>query len=126
MRAASLAVLALLAACAGPKPCTRTLCVARLDGTLRVEGWERAVVASAASPQPPLVNNARAAVEGGPAAFVTGRTLVRAQAGSAFVFTVSTAAIPSIAVESGLVTVSPFHGAEVPVAPGATYALPKP
>lgn len=126
MRAAFLAALALSAACAGPKPCTRTLCAARLDGTVSAAGWEGAIVSSSASPQPPVVDNAVVTVEGGPAAFVNGRTLVRAQAGSVFVFTVSTASIPAIEVSSGVVTVAPFRGAETIIVPGSPYALPKP
>ncbi|UPT72511.1 MAG: hypothetical protein M0D55_11065 [Elusimicrobiota bacterium] len=126
MRAASLAALVLLAACAGPKPCTRTLCVARLDGTMRLDGWEGSVVTASRYPQPPVVNDAVVTMVFGSAAFVNGNTLVKAQEGSSFKFTVSTRAASAIEVSSGTVTVTPYRGVEALVPAGVPYALPKP
>lgn len=126
MRAALLAVLAGLAACAYPAPCTRALCVARVDGTMRVEGWQGSVTETSESAKAPIVSDAKVTMVYGSAAFVHEKTLVRAQEGSSFVFTVSTRAVSAIEVSSGVVTVAPFHGAEATLVPGVPYALPKP
>ena len=56
MRRVLLAGFVLLASCAGPKPCTRTLCVTKLEGALELTGWNASVRATAASPKPPVVS----------------------------------------------------------------------
>jgi len=126
-----LAAILLLAACAGPKPCTRTLCVAKLDGTMELEAWSGSVRASAETPKPPVVSATKVTMVYGTAEFVNGKTRVTAAEGSVFTFNVSTRAIPSIEVSSGSVTVllsagEPNAGAPSEVPPGAPYLLPKP
>jgi hypothetical protein len=122
--AATLAVL--LAACAGPKPCTRTLCVAKLDGTMRLDGWNASVTANATSPQPPVMNDSTVTILSGTAEFSNGKTRVSAGEGSAFKFTVSTRSVPSLEVSSGTVVVFLTTGAPVALGPGSSYSLPKP
>ena len=121
-----LAGLLLLAACAGPKPCTRTLCVDKLDGTMRLEGWNRSVTATAASPKPPVMSASTVTMVYGTAELHNGKTKVVASEGSSFKFSVSTRAVSSIEVSSGSVTVSLSSGAPVALTPGVPYALPKP
>lgn len=125
MRRALLAGLVLLAACAGPKPCTRTLCVTKLEGALELTGWNTSVRATAASPKPPVISDTSVTVVEGAAEFVNGRTRVAAAEGAAFRFSVSTRAIASIEVSSGSVTVMLSTGAPVTLAPGTPYFLPK-
>lgn len=125
MRAALLAALAGLAACAYPAPCTRALCVARLDGTMRVDGWGSTVVETSDSPKAPIVSDAKVTMVYGSGAFVHEKTLVRAQEGSSFSFSVSTKTVASIEVSSGIVTVAPFRGSETILQPGVPFALPK-
>jgi hypothetical protein len=128
MRPAFLAALLLLAACAGPKPCTRALCVTKLDGTMELMGWSGSVAANADSPKPPVLSDTTVTVRGGSAEFVNGKSRVIAADGASFQFSVSTRAIPSIQVFSGSVSVAPAKSTAAPVeiAPGAPYALPKP
>ena len=35
------------AACAGPRPCTRSLCARKVEGAYRVSGWNRSVTVNA-------------------------------------------------------------------------------
>ena len=126
MRKAFLAGLLLLAACAGPKPCTRTLCVAKLDGTMDLSGWGGSVRETSDSPKPPVMSDTTVTMVYGTAEFVNGKTKVKAEEGSSFKFSVLTRAIAAIEVSSGSVTVSLSSGAPVSVAPGAPYFLPKP
>jgi hypothetical protein len=93
---------------------------------MRLDGWEGAVVSTSQSPKAPVVNDAVVTMVYGSAAFVNGNTLVRAQEGSSFKFTVSTRAAAAIEVSSGTVTVTPYRGTEALVPPGVPYALPKP
>ena len=121
-----LAGLILLAACAGPKPCTRTLCVTKLDGTMDLVGWNGSVQATTTSPKPPVMSDTTVTLVYGTAEFRNGKTKVAAGEGSSFKFSVSTRAISSIEVSSGSVTVTLSTGTVVPLAPGAPYYLPKP
>lgn len=126
MRATLFAGLVLLAACAGPKPCTRTLCVTRLDGTMDLAGWGGSVRATAESPKPPVVSDTAVTMVVGSAEFRNGKTTVAAAEGSAFRFSVSTRAVASIEVSSGSVFVTLSTGVPVTLAPGVPYFLPKP
>ncbi len=119
-------LLFLLAACAGPKPCTRSLCVTKLDGTMDLAGWNETVRATSESPKPPVLSDAAVTMLYGTAEFRHGRTKVVAEEGSSFKFTVSTRAVSSIEVSSGTVLVQLSTGAPVALAPGAPYRLPKP
>lgn len=125
MRFPLLAALALFAACAGPKPCTRSLCVAKLDGAMELTGWNGKVLATADSPKPPVVSDTLVRMVSGTAELVIGRARVTAGEGASFSFTVSTRAVPSIDVSSGPVSVSLSTGAPIALAPGAYY-LPRP
>ncbi|MBI2385639.1 MAG: hypothetical protein HYV14_06460 [Elusimicrobia bacterium] len=125
MRRALLAALVLLAACAGPKPCTRSLCVTRLDGTMELAGWNDVVRATSESPKPPVLSDATVTMVYGAAEFRHGKTRVTAAEGSSFKFTVSTRAVSSIEVSSGSVTVLLSTGAPVALVPGTPYDLPK-
>ncbi len=126
MRSSLLAVVVLLSACAGPKPCTRTLCVAKLDGMLELAGWNGSVYAATDTPKPPVVSNTMVTIVSGSAEFVNGKTRIAAAEGTSFQFTVSTRAISSIEVSSGAVIVSLSTGAPITLAPGEPYSLPKP
>lgn len=121
-----LAGLVLLAACAGPKPCTRTLCVAKLDGTMELSGWNSTVRATSESPKPPVISDTTVTLVYGTAEFRNGKTLVAAGEGASFKFTVSTRAVAAIEVSSGAVAVALSSGAPVTLAPGAPFFLPKP
>jgi hypothetical protein len=126
MRLLSAGLLLLLAACAGPKPCTRTLCVDSLDGTMRLDGWSKSVTATASSPKPPVMSDSTVTMVYGTAKFHQGKTVVAASEGSSFKFELSTRAVSSILVSTGSVTVSVDSAAPVALAPGAPYFLPKP
>ena len=126
MRLRLLAALALLSACAGPKPCTRTLCVTRLDGTMEIAGWSGSVRATAESPKPPVMSDSTVTMLQGTAEFRNGKTGVAAVEGASFKFTVSTRAVSSIEVSTGSVFVTLSTGAPVTLAPGVPYSLPKP
>jgi hypothetical protein len=126
MRLSLIAAALLLAACAGPKPCTQTLCVTKLDGTMDLAGWNDSVRATSESPKPPVVSDTVVTMVYGTAEFRNGRTRVTAAEGSAFKFSVSTRAISAIEVSSGSVTVAPSSGTAVILAPGVPYFLPKP
>jgi len=125
MRRALPLVLVLLAACAGPKPCTRSLCVTKLDGTMELAGWKDTVRATSDSPKPPVLSDATVTMVYGTAEFRHGKTRVTASEGSSFKFTVSTRAVSSIEVSSGSVVVQLSTGAPVALVPGTPYALPK-
>lgn len=126
MRRPLLAALVLLAACAGPKPCTRSLCVTRLDGTMELAGWNDTVRASSESPKPPVLSDATVTMVQGTAEFRHGKTTVAAAEGAAFKFTVSTRAVSMIEVSTGSVFVTLSTGTPVTLVPGVPYALPKP
>ena len=121
-----LAGLVLLAACAGPKPCTRTLCVTKLEGTMDLAGWNGSIQSSSTSPKPPVMSDTTVTMVSGAAEFRNGKTKVSAAEGSSFKFSVSTRAVSSIEVSSGSVVVTLSTGTVVPLAPGAPYYLPKP
>ena len=125
MKAASLTGLLLLAACAGPKPCTRTLCVAKLDGTMRLDGWNSSAIATSTTPQPPVISDSVVTIVAGTAEFRNGKTRVSAGEGSSFKFAFSTRSVASIEVSSGTVVVFPAAGPPAPLGPGATFSLPK-
>ena len=125
MRSILLAGLALLSACAGPKPCTLTLCVAKLDGTLELSGWSGTVRETADSPKPPVMSDSTVTMLYGTADFVNGKTRVTAGEGSSFKFFVSTRSAASIEVSSGSVTVALSSGAPISLTPGTPYLLPK-
>lgn len=125
MRRALPFLLVLLAACAGPKPCTRSLCVTKLDGTMDLAGWNDTVRANAESAKPPVLSDAMVTMVEGTAEFRHGKTVVTASEGSSFKFTVSTRAVSSIEVSSGTVLVQLSTGAPVALVPGAPYDLPK-
>lgn len=126
MKFGLLAGLLLLAACAGPKPCTRTLCVTKLDGTMELAGWNATVKATSDSPKPPVMSDTTVTMTFGSAEFRNGKTRVTASEGSSFKFTVSTRAVAAIDVSSGSVTVSLSSGAPVALTPGVPYNLPTP
>lgn len=126
MRFTRLASLLLLAACAGPKPCTRTLCVDKLDGTLEQKGWNATIRETAESPKAPVVSDSTVTMIYGTAEFRNGKTKVVASEGASFKFSVSTRAVSSIEVATGTVTVALSSAAPVALAPGVPYALPKP
>lgn len=117
------------AACASPAPCTQALCPTRVDGSYRVNGWDKSVTVAPGQPAVPVVPDSSVDVLDGSVEFVNRKAVVRAAAGSSFRFTVSTgsvaAAVASIAVSSGDVSVALSTG-EAPssVAPGAVYLFP--
>ncbi len=123
MRKALAAVL-LLSACAGPKPCTRTLCVARLDGAMEMRGWSGTVRATTDTPKPPVPSDSEVTIINGSADFTNGKTKISAAEGSVFRFVVSTTAT-SIDVSAGLVTVSVSSAAPMALTPGSPFLLPR-
>ena len=121
-----LATAALLAACAAPRPCTQALCPGRRDGSYRVSGWNETVTVAPGQPAIPVVSDSSVEVLDGSVEFVNDGAVVRAAAGSAFRFSVSSdsAHVPSVAVSSGEVTVAASStSAPSPLAPGAARAL---
>lgn len=126
MRArAFLAAAFLTAACAGPRPCTQTLCPAKLAGSYEVRGWSGTVSVSADVPKPPVPSDSEVAVLTGEAEFTNGKTTLRAGAGTSFRYSVSTRAVSEIAVSSGSVSVFlSSAAAAMTVVPGAPYRLP--
>lgn len=125
MRRASLLAAVLLSGCAGPRPCTRTLCPARLAGSYEVRGWSGTLTISPDAPQPPVPSDSEVSVLTGEAEFTHGQATLKASAGAAFRFMVSTGAVASLEVSSGSVTVL-ISSAAAPAAvlPGAPYFLP--
>jgi len=121
------AVVLSSAACFAPRPCTQALCPLSADGTYRVTGWNRTVAVGPGAPAVPIVSDSEVEVTDGSAAFVNGKTVVRAAAGASFRFEVSTASThaSSLLVSSGTVTVA-FSSAAAPatVPPGVPYFLP--
>ncbi len=126
MRRVLIAGLIVLAACAGPQPCTRTLCVTKIDGTMELTGWSGSLRATAQSPKPPIISDSTVTMIYGTAELRNGKTRVTAAEGSSFKFYVSTRAVSSIEVSSGSVMVALSTGAPVTLTPGAPYFLPKP
>ncbi|MEK7233998.1 MAG: hypothetical protein AAB268_09300 [Elusimicrobiota bacterium] len=126
MRRLIFAGLVLLAACAGPMPCTRTLCVAKLNGTMDLAGWSGSVRATTESPKPPVISDTQVTMIYGTAEFINGKTRVTATEGSSFKFSVSTRAVPTIDISSGAVTVTLSTGAPIALTSGSTYCLPMP
>lgn len=122
---ALLAAALLTAGCAGPRPCTRTLCLARLAGSYEVRGWSGAVTVSPDVPKPPVPSDSDVSIVTGEAEFANGKTTLRAGAGTSFRYSVSTRAVSSIEVSSGSVSVL-VSSAAVPttVLPGAPSLLP--
>ena len=122
---AFLAAALLTAACAGPRPCTRTLCPAISAGSYEIRGWSGTVAVSPDVPRPPVPSDSEVAILTGEAEFTNGKTTVRASEGTTFRFTVSTRAVSSIEVSSGSVSVL-ISSSAVPttVLPGAPYFLP--
>lgn len=128
MRRLLLAAAALTAACSGPRPCTQALCPSRQDGTYRVSGWNRSVVVPPGTPPIPIVSDSTVEVLDGRVEFVNDRAFVRADAGSSFLFSVSTGGAheASIVVSSGVVAVALSSGAAPSYAtPGAPFILPQ-
>jgi len=126
LRHALLTAILLLAACAGPKPCTRTLCVSKLEGTMELEGWGGTVTQSSETPKPPVMSDTVVTVLAGSAEFVNGKTKVTAAEGSSFKFSISTRAVSAIEVSSGAVSATNKAGTRMWIEPGATFFLPKP
>ena len=124
-RAAAAALAGFMAACAGPRPCTRALCPLSVGASYRVSGWSAPVTVGSGTPALPIVPDASVEILAGPAEFLNGRSTVRAETGAAFLFFVSTGSskTPAIAVSSGAVTVT-ADAASRAVAPGATCLLP--
>lgn len=120
-----LAVLAAASSCFAPRPCTRSLCVQRLDGTMEVSGWSGTRKDVSDGPKPPVMSDSSVKMVFGRAEFLNGTTRVAAEEGSAFTFTVSTRALASISVTSGVVTVATSSGPAAAVAPGTSVVLPK-
>ncbi|MEK7390132.1 MAG: hypothetical protein AAB036_10585 [Elusimicrobiota bacterium] len=118
-------LLLLMTACAARRPCTRTLCVTRLEGTLELSGWQTRVRANSRSPRPPIPSDSEIALLEGSADFMNGDTKISASEGSVFRFSVSTAALASIDVSTGQVTIAPAATAPVKLAPGARFVLPQ-
>lgn len=119
-----LAAALLLSACAGPKPCTRTLCVEKLDGAMELRGWSGTVRVSADTPKPPVPSDSEVTMVSGSADFVNGKSRISATEGAAFRFVVSTGTM-SIDVSAGSVSVSVSSGAPVSVTPGTPFLLPR-
>ncbi|OGR92660.1 MAG: hypothetical protein A2V88_16480 [Elusimicrobia bacterium RBG_16_66_12] len=130
---ACLAATFLTAACAGPRPCTQSLCPANLAGgssataaTYEVRGWSGTVTISPDVPKPPVPSDSEVSVLTGEAEFTNGQTTLRAGAGTSFRYSVSTRAVSEIEVSSGSVTIL-TSSAAIPttVLPGAPYTLPR-
>jgi|CXWL01.1.fsa_nt_gi hypothetical protein len=120
----ALAAILLLSACAGPKPCTRTLCVEKLDGTMELRGWNGTVRVSADTPKPPVPSDSEVTIVNGSADFINRNVKISAAEGSVFRFVVSTTAT-SIDVSAGMVSISVSSAAPVMIQPGAPYDLPR-
>jgi len=125
-RAALLAAAFLTAACAGPRPCTQTLCPSRLSGSYEVKGWSGTVSVSPEVPKPPVASDSQVSVLDGQADFTNGATTLSASAGTSFKFSVSSRAAASIEVSTGSVEVrlSSSSSAPTTVTPGTPYFLP--
>ena len=120
-----LAATLLTAACAGPRPCTRTLCPAESTGSYEIRGWSGAVAVSPGAPKPPVPSDSEISILTGEAEFTNGKTTVRALEGTTFRFAVSTRAVASIEVSTGSVSVFlSSAAAATTVLPGAQYQLP--
>ena len=115
----------LASACAAPRPCTRTLCVTKLDGTMEQNGWSGSLRATSDSPKPPVMNGSDVRMVYGTAEMLHGKTKVTASEGSSFKFWVSTRAVATIEVVSGPIAVAPEKGQPVSLEAGQLYTLPK-
>jgi hypothetical protein len=111
-----LAAAALLAACAGPKPCTMALCPISSDGLYEVRGVTT-VSAPAGAPLPAVPPDAGVDVRSGRAEFRLKKSRVVAESGASFRFFLSSGA-PALDVASGPVSVSTSSAAPAAVAPG--------
>jgi len=124
-RAALLAAAFLTTACAGPRPCTQTLCPSRLTGSYEVKGWSGTVTVSPNVPKPPVASDSQISILDGQADFTNGAATVSAAGGTSFKFSVSSRAAASIEVSSGSVEVRlSSSSAPTIVAPGTPYLLP--
>lgn len=122
---ALLAATIMTAACAAPRPCTRTLCPAKLSGSYEIRGWNGTVTVSPDVPKPPVPSDSEVSILTGEAEFTHGKTTLRAGAGTSFRFSVSTRAVSSLEVSSGSVSVFlSSAAAATTVVPGAPYQLP--
>ena len=119
-------LLALLtAACAGPKPCTRTLCPLNVTGSYKMSGWNGSVTVDKSVPKPPVQPFTTVSIVDGQAEFANGDARVLAAAGTTFQFEVSTAAVPSLMVSAGTLSVSVSSGAAPAViVAGSSVTLP--
>ncbi len=118
MRRPVLAILAaaLLAACAGPRPCTMALCPVSSDGVYAVRG-ETTVSAPAGTPLPAVPPDGGVDVSAGRAEFKIRKSRVVAEAGASFRFFLSSG-VPALDVTSGPVSVTTSSAAPAAVAPG--------
>lgn len=107
---------ALLAACAGPKPCTMALCPVTSDGLYEVRGVAT-VPAPAGTPLPAVTPDAGVDVRTGRTEFRLRKSRVVAEGGASFRFFLSSGA-PALDVTSGPVSVSTSAAAPTAVAPG--------
>jgi hypothetical protein len=124
MRRILLAALAALAACSAPRPCTRALCLTRLEGELEMKGMSGAVRVTPDVPKPPVVSDTEVTVLSGTAEFVNKKNLVSAPAGAAFRFTASTAPYTTLSVTAGSVEVRLSSAATpVSVPAGSSFLL---
>lgn len=125
MSRASLLAAVLLTGCAGPRPCTRTLCPARLAGSYEVRGWSGTLTITPDVPQPPVPSDSEVSILTGEAEFTHGKATMKTSAGTTFRFMVSTSAAASLEVSSGCVSVLVSSAsAPAPILPGALYLLP--
>ena len=122
------AVLLAAVACAGPRPCTQTLCPARVEGAYRIVGWNRSVTVDSTVPALPIVADSSVEILNGEAEFTNDRAVLRASAGAMFRFDVSssTPRISSVLVSSGVVTVEVSSAPPSTLTPGIPYLLASP
>jgi hypothetical protein len=118
--------LLLTAACAAPRPCERTLCAAKVEGTVEIRGWGGSARLTPSSPKPPVPSDAEVAVIYGRAEFSRGEARVVAEEGASFRFAAPPKASATLFVSSGAVSVSVASGAPTALPPGTAYALPDP
>lgn len=124
MRRLLLAALAALAACSAPRPCTRALCLTRLDGELEMKGMSGTVRVAPDVPKPPVVSDSEVTVLSGTAEFVNKKSFISAPAGSAFRFTTSTAPYATLVVTAGSLEVRASSAAvPVSVPAGSSFLL---
>lgn len=125
MRPQAFLAALLLAGCAGPRPCTQTLCLSKLEGSYEVRGWSGAVTVTPEAPRPPVASDSDVSILSGEAEFINGRASMKAAAGTTFRFSVSTRTAAFIEVSSGTVAVIVSSAvAPTNVRPGGPYSLP--